>query len=602
MLATATFTGETASGWQQVNFATPVAITAGTTYVASYLAPQGHYAADGGYFASSGVDNGVLHALSNSTGGGDGVYLYTTSGGYPSNSYNSTNYWVDVVFSTTVTPAVISTTPAAGSTEVSTSSPNITATFNEAVQSGSISFVLTDSGGNTVPTSLSYNTTTNTATFTPTVALTGGKTYTATVSGAQDLANDVMSAPYSWTFTTVSSTSSNATIWSSTAAPANPSANDSGSVELGVKFYSDVSGFITGVRFYKGSGNTGTHVGHLWTSTGTLLATATFTGETASGWQQVNFATPVAITAGTTYVASYLAPQGHYAADGGYFASSGVDNGVLHALSNSTGGGDGVYLYTTSGGYPSNSYNSTNYWVDVVFSTTVTPAVISTTPAAGSTEVSTSSPNITATFNEAVQSGSISFVLTDSGGNTVPTSLSYNTTTNTATFTPTVALTGGKTYTATVSGAQDLANDVMSAPYSWTFTTVSSTSSNATIWSSTAAPANPSANDSGSVELGVKFYSDVSGFITGVRFYKGSGNTGTHVGHLWTSTGTLLATATFTGETASGWQQVNFATPVAITAGTTYVASYLAPQGHYAADGGYFASSGVDNGVLHAAV
>ena len=145
---------------------------------------------------------GYSTLLSNSTGGGDGVYLYTTSGGYPSNSYNSTNYWVDVVFSTTVTPAVISTTPAAGSTEVSTSSPNITATFNEAVQSGSISFVLTDSGGNTVPTSLSYNTTTNTATFTPTVALTGGKTYTATVSGAQDLANDVMSAPYSWTFTT----------------------------------------------------------------------------------------------------------------------------------------------------------------------------------------------------------------------------------------------------------------------------------------------------------------------------------------------------------------------------------------------------------------
>jgi hypothetical protein len=53
-------------------------------------------------------------------------------------------------------------------------------------------------------------------------------------------------------------------------------------------------------------------VGNLWSSTGTLLATATFTGETGSGWQQVNFATPVTISANTIYVASYHANNGHY--------------------------------------------------------------------------------------------------------------------------------------------------------------------------------------------------------------------------------------------------------------------------------------------------
>jgi hypothetical protein len=36
-----------------------------------------------------------------------------------------------------------------------------------------------------------------------------------------------------------------------------------------------------------------------------LLATGTFTGGTASGWQQLNFSTPVTIAANTTYVASY---------------------------------------------------------------------------------------------------------------------------------------------------------------------------------------------------------------------------------------------------------------------------------------------------------
>ena len=91
-------------------------------------------------------------------------------------------------------------------------------------------------------------------------------------------------------------------------------AADPNAVSLGVKFRSDVNGFITGIRFYKGSANTGTHVGSLWTSGGQLLATATFTNETASGWQQANFATPVAITANTVYVASYHAPNGGYAA------------------------------------------------------------------------------------------------------------------------------------------------------------------------------------------------------------------------------------------------------------------------------------------------
>ena len=91
-------------------------------------------------------------------------------------------------------------------------------------------------------------------------------------------------------------------------------ANDTTAVELGVKFHASANGLITGIRFYKGPQNTGPHVADLWSSTGTLLATATFTNETASGWQQVNFSNPVAITAGTTYVASYHT-DGDYSAD-----------------------------------------------------------------------------------------------------------------------------------------------------------------------------------------------------------------------------------------------------------------------------------------------
>src|SRR5205823_12702188 len=95
------------------------------------------------------------------------------------------------------------------------------------------------------------------------------------------------------------------TIWPNTATPAVPDVGADSPVELGVSFKADSSGYITGIRFYKSSANTGTHVGNLWSSTGTLLASAAFTNETASGWQQVNFANPLAITANTVYVASY---------------------------------------------------------------------------------------------------------------------------------------------------------------------------------------------------------------------------------------------------------------------------------------------------------
>ena len=77
-----------------------MAITAGTVYVASYFAPVGHYAADGGYFAASGSTTALLHALQDGVSGGDGVYVYGSAAAFPNNTFLSTNYWVDVVFAT----------------------------------------------------------------------------------------------------------------------------------------------------------------------------------------------------------------------------------------------------------------------------------------------------------------------------------------------------------------------------------------------------------------------------------------------------------------------------------------------------------------------
>jgi hypothetical protein len=164
-------------------------------------------------------------------------------------------------------------------------------------------------------------------------------------------------------------------IWDNGAMPAlADETDDPHAIEVGVKFYADASGFVSGIRFYKGSLNTGTHIGNLWTSTGQLLASATFTNETVSGWQEVSFASPVLISANTIYVASYHTNVGQYAADKAYFATSEWDNPPLHALAGGASGGDGVYAYGASSAFPAHTYNSENYWVDVVFTPAEAPA------------------------------------------------------------------------------------------------------------------------------------------------------------------------------------------------------------------------------------
>jgi hypothetical protein len=599
LLASATFSGESASGWQTVSFGSPVPIAANTTYIASYHSNVGHYAFTAGGLSSA-VDSPPLHALANGTDGANGVFLYGANSAFPSTASNGSNYFVDAVVTTqggSGPPGVNATVPAASASNVALNSA-VSATFNEPVQGASVAMVLRDSSNTTVPATLSFDAPSNTATLTPSSLLATSTTYTATVSGVLDASGTPMAAPFSWSFTTVSSPSCPCTIFGN-ATPAVASVSDPSAVELGVKFRSDVAGFVTGVRFYKGATNTGTHVGNLWTSNGALLATATFSGESASGWQTVSFGSPVPIIANTTYVASYHANVGQYAFTAGGLASA-VNNPPLHALANGTDGANGVYLYGANSGFPSSPSNGSNYFVDAVFTTQgvdVPPAVIANVPAANASSVALNSA-VSATFNEPVQGASVAMVLKDPSNATVPATLSFDVPSNTATLTPSAPLAAGTTYTATVSGALDTSGTPMAAPFNWSFTTVGSLSCPCTIFGN-ATPSVASVSDPNAVELGVKFRSDSAGSVTGVRFYKGATNTGTHVGSLWTSSGTLLASATFSGESASGWQTVSFASAVPIVANTTYVASYHTNVGQYAFTAGGL-SSAVDNAPLHA--
>ena len=158
-------------------------------------------------------------------------------------------------------------------------------------------------------------------------------------------------------------------LFNASSTPAQTSLNDGSPLEVGMKFTSSVAGQITALKFYRSASDTGTDVLDLWTATGTRLASATFTNTAASGWQTVTLPSAVSIAANTTYVASYHT-TGAYVATNNYFTTA-VTNGPLTAPSTTTiAGGNGVYAYggtSTTGIFPTNTFDAANYWVDVVF-------------------------------------------------------------------------------------------------------------------------------------------------------------------------------------------------------------------------------------------
>ena len=263
-------------------------------------------------------------------------------------------------------PQVTSQTPAPSATGVA-HGINVTAVFDEPIQAASIDLQLKDSNNNVVPASLSYDGATKTATLNPTSNLAPNSTYTASITNALDTVGNNLAAPVTWSFTT---SACPCTIWAPSSAPAHIETNDTAAVEIGLKFRSDVNGFISGVRYYRGANVAGTRTASLWKKGGALLAQAVFTGETASGWQEVTFSSPVAITANTTYIVSYHTTTGAYAADLNAFTNAGVDSPPLHALKAGVDGGNGVYKYSATPAFPATaSPKATNYWVDVVFTT-----------------------------------------------------------------------------------------------------------------------------------------------------------------------------------------------------------------------------------------
>ncbi|NMO49588.1 DUF4082 domain-containing protein [Actinoplanes sp. TBRC 11911] len=482
LLASGSFGDESTSGWQTMTFENAVPVIAGNTYVASYTAPNGHFAADPWAFVYNAVTAPPLSTPRSADSGGNGVY--GDPGEFPVKSYGATNYYVDVMFdSSALTPPTVTTVTPTPNAMYVPATAHPTATFSKPVNAATVQFTVTANGGGSVAGSVSYDATTKTATFTPSAALAAGQKYTASAK-ATDTNGNVMAAPQTWSFTTDPGTTTISTLFSASDTPDTAAVKDSGAISVGTRFTPSTSGAVIGVRFWKGTGNGGTHTGSLFTAAGTRLATATFVSESSSGWQTVYFASPVQVTAGTGYVASYYAPRGNYASSAGFFNST-----WTRAPLSAPGGSNGVYHYG-SDTFPDSSWNNTNYWVDPLFVAAPPPQ------------------------QPTVPSGAV------------------------------------------------------------------------TVFPQSTVPANPNWNDPADVEVGMKFTADVAGKVNGVRFYKGEDNGGVHSATLWTAAGGFLASGSFVGESATGWQTMLFAAPVSIDPDTPYVVSYSAPAGHYAVEVG----------------
>jgi fibronectin type 3 domain-containing protein len=522
-LASVTFATETASGWQRQGLVSPVTLQPGATYVVSVNANSFFVATQSGLATQ--VISGPLRSVAD---GQNGVFG-SAAGVFPAQSWNSSNYFADlevVPEGDPAPPSVISTAPASGATGVDRDAI-VTATFSRPMAPATVtasSFTLRDGSGNAVPAGVSYDDATNRATLTPSAPLAYSTSYTARLStGVRAQDGMALASSVSWSFTTAAPTPPQVTL----TVPVDGATDVGTTVQPRAEFSKSLDPSTVNTTTFTLSG-----------PSGAVPATV--------GYDDANKAamlTPNApLTGGSTYTAR-------------------LDGSIRSA--------DGAPL-----GAPVT-------WSFTVISAPAPLDVSSTSPVAGATGVSRDT-TVQATFSRSVDPATVttaSFRLRRPDSTLVPATVSYADASRTATLTPSSPLAASTTYTAEVTTAVKAADGTpLSSQKTWTFTTGTCPCQ---LFSPTLTPAstgNPTRDGrpgSGpfSLELGVKITVDQAMALKAIRYYRDSRETGSHTGSLWSAGGVRLATVAFTGETASGWQQANFASLPTLQPGVTYVVS-----------------------------
>ncbi len=673
-LATLTFSGETASGWQTAYFSSPVTLTPGATYTASYHTNTGGYSTTTNYFTSN-VTNGPLTAL----GSGNGVYTYGSASLFPTSTFQATNYWVDVMFnpgtSTNTAPTAVAdagdatekggvangsggaiasgnvltndTDPDAGDTKTVTAvsfgatagtlGAALNGTYGSVVldASGAYSYAINESNAAVQALRLSTNTLNDVFNYTmrDTAGATATATLTITIHGANDApvlaaqtANQNATAGTAFslalpatTFTDVDSGDSltytataadgsalpgwlsfNATTrtFSGTPTAAGTSAIKVTATDLGSLAASETFNIIISIP----GNTTPTAVADVGDATEKGGVANGSGGAIASGNVLTNDTDPdagdtktvTAVSFGATAGTLGAALNGTYGsvvldASGAYSYAINESNAAVQALRLSTNTLNDVFNYTMRDTAGATATATLTITIHGANDAPVLAAQTANQNATAGTAFSLALP--ATTFTDVDSGDSLTYTATAADGSALPGWLSFNATTRTFSGTPPSAGTSAIKVTAT-----DLGGLAASETFNITTQPAPATYS---LFSASSTPAQTTLNDGQQLEVGVKFQSNVAGDVTAIKFYRSANDNGQNVVDLWTTTGAKLATATLAASTASGWQTVNFATPVTITPNTTYVASYHT-TGAYVASDGFFTSGGVSSGPLTA--
>jgi C1A family cysteine protease len=153
-----------------------------------------------------------ITVTSGSNGTGNGTVNYSAAENTAAKSRSGTLTIAGKTFTVTqagVPPYVTSRSPASGATAVSTSTA-VSVVFSETMSPSTISTATFGlSGGSPVSGSVTYDSATRTATFTPSANLASGTTYTVTLStGIQDSEGVAMASSDTWSFATLGTAAS----------------------------------------------------------------------------------------------------------------------------------------------------------------------------------------------------------------------------------------------------------------------------------------------------------------------------------------------------------------------------------------------------------
>jgi hypothetical protein len=318
-------------------------------------------------------------------------------------------------------PTVISVAPLSAAPGVCPGTI-VTATFSMAMNPVTIdgtTFTLTGPGTTPVAGVVTYSTSSNTATFTPSSALALSTLYTATItSGATDEYGIALASNLVWTFTT----------------GANPCAAPDIISEIPANNAVGVCPATAVNATFSEAMNPATINATTFTLTGP--GTTPVTGVVTYAGSTVTFTPASALALNTLYTATI---------------TTGAQDTFGNALASNF-----VWTFMTS------------------TTACAAPTVISVAPPNIATGIC---PNtlVTATFSQAMQASTINtttFTLTGPGLTAVPGTVTYVASSDVATFTPTNPLALDTLYTASITtGAEDLAGDPLASDYVWTFTT-----------------------------------------------------------------------------------------------------------------------------------